>query len=191
MNRITARDIFWPLLGSIGGAIALACVAIGLNRRRALKMPVPKRSAIQVDRKARRRKVRFAPGADNSEDRGPAPDLVRYLDRLSSKTKVGLLAGFFYVAIYPFLSAAGQWESAGEYMKWTPYGASLDVRIAPSGRLRIKGSFLGFLYAPLTIVDRTLFHSSILRGSPEGRAAEAHEEEWIRREREERFRNGE
>ena len=139
---------------------------------------------------AQRRKVRFAPGADNSEDQEPEPDLVQYLDRFSGKAKVGLLAGFLYVAIYPFLSAAGQWESAGEYMKWTPYGASLDVRIAPSGRLRIKGSFLGFLYAPLTIADRTLFHRSILRESPEGRAAEADEEERVRQEQGERFGNG-
>ena len=163
-------DILWPLLGSIGLVLFLAAVGIGLSRR----LPPPSRDEMR-GRPPRQNADLAASAHSPGEDQ---PGLIQLLDGFSGRAKVGLLAGLLYFGAYPFLSSAGHWESAGAYMEWTPYGASLDVRTTSSGNLRTKGSLLGFVYAPLMIVDRALFHRSIVSNSPEGREAQEQERQW-------------
>ncbi len=103
--------------------------------------------------------------------------LLRWLAARRGIVKGILLALLTYVGLYCFLSAAGRWRIAngnsGEVVYWDPYGADFFLRSTSRDRLIVRGSFLGFVFSPLIIADRGLFHPPRATDSPEAEHARA------------------
>lgn len=94
--------------------------------------------------------------------------IFRWLAARRTVIQASVLVLLSYGGIYLFLSAAGRWRPAsGGVVQWEPYGASFHLRKTSAGRLIVRGSFVGFAYAPLIALDRTLVHSPPPTGSPE------------------------
>lgn len=106
---------------------------------------------------------------------GRGHGLAKCLHELPAWIKIAIVATLFYSGTYVFLSAGGYWEgSSGGYMVWTPYGAS-------------RGSFLSFVFAPITAVDRIFVHRTPSLGTPEHRDAKAQERSRLEEERRDRL----
>lgn len=87
--------------------------------------------------------------------------------------RVGLVTAMAYVAVYGVLSAAGRFKAGKQYVEWTPYGTVFSTHLNGRGRRITRGSFFGYVFAPLIIIDRRTFHPSIRLDSPEGQEIEA------------------
>jgi len=97
------------------------------------------------------------------------------------------LLSISYVLIYVLLSAGGEMlevEAKAQWV-WTPYGLRFDTLRNKKNETVVRGSFFGYVFAPLIIVDRLTLHPSVTSDSPQGltlkqRRNEIEQHEWQR-----------
>jgi hypothetical protein len=93
--------------------------------------------------------------------------------RFSKRTRFLFVLGVIaiYLGSYTILSSNGEyvWTQSGEVRysfdmamtdleQWQPYKAHCQIFRSISGRLTLRGNFLGYLYSPLIIIDQKFIH---------------------------------
>jgi hypothetical protein len=118
------------------------------------------------------------------EHRFHFPRPRRILRRVFRKSVLQALVLFLcsYFLIYIFLSAGGMLRVVRDKVEWCPYGLRFDAHRNAKQELVFRGSFFGYVFAPLILVDRMVVHASVPLDSPEGRAFEQRERETIEQE---------
>lgn len=96
----------------------------------------------------------------------------RILRRIFRKSVLQALFLLFvsYVLMYALLSAGGEMRLVQDHVAWCPYGLRLDTLRNGKGQEIVRGSFFGYIFAPLIIADRMTIHRPFSLDSPEGQA---------------------
>lgn len=80
------------------------------------------------------------------------------------------------MVLYGFLSAAGSWRIVLDRVEWQPYGLHFHRALNKNNRIVTRGSFFGYLFAPLILADRASLHQSFKADTPEGQEVSRHEQ---------------
>jgi hypothetical protein len=79
------------------------------------------------------------------------------------------VAVLMYSMVYSLLSAAGRWGIAYDRVEWQPYGLAFYAGYPDNGHgFKIRGSFFGYVFAPMILLDRHALHQSLPADSREG-----------------------
>lgn len=118
------------------------------------------------------------------ERRTRQPRVIHWIATRRTLVKVAALALVAYVGVYFFLSAAGRWRATRDIVQWEPFGTRFYLRLTDEKKLIIRGSYLGYVYAPLTLLDRAFVHPHRPNNSEEAERARDAEQKAIERARE-------